>query len=64
MYIGPRGFKNPDLLAGQKPKTEVKCILVVVQLYSSHASLNADEALAMQMIERIDYPGLAKLLSP
>lgn len=62
VYLGPQGFKNPRVPEEQKPRTEVKCILVEVQLHSNAASIKNDETLARQMLEKVDYAGLAKLL--
>lgn len=62
--IGPRRFENPDLPQGQKQRMEIKCIVVEVELRSSPSSIKSDEALAKQMLERINCEGLAKLLSP
>jgi hypothetical protein len=56
--VGPKGFRNPP--AGAEPqKMQIKCFLVVAQIPAG-----GSEALARQMLEKIDYDGLAKLVEP
>ena len=58
VYVGPKGFRNPP--AGAQPqKMQMKCFLVVAQIPAG-----GSEALARQMLEKIDYDGLAKLVEP
>lgn len=59
VYVGPKGFRNPP--AGAEPqKMRMKCFLVEAQVPQGERY----EALARQMLEEIDYDGLAKLLEP
>lgn len=56
VYLGPEGFRNPILKQGEQIRAELKSILV-------HVWVNpADEALAKQMLEKVDYEGLSKLI--
>ena len=59
VYLGPKGFRNPP--AGAEPqKMQMKCFLVEAQIPQGEGH----EALARQMLEKIDYDGLAKLIEP
>jgi len=59
VYVGPKGFRNPP--AGKEPqKMQMKCFLVQAQ-FTPGAKY---ESLARQMLEKIDYDGLAKLIEP
>ncbi len=62
VYLGPQGFANPMIAPGKTSQTEVKCILVEVQLNSKPGLVAKDEPLARQLLEGIDYPALAKFL--
>jgi len=55
VYIGRVEFKNP-LDPQRKPQPELKSILLTVRVRSDK------EAVAREMIEKVDYSGLAKLL--
>jgi hypothetical protein len=59
VYLGPKGFRNPPVGA-QTQKMQMKCFLVEAQIPAGEKY----EALARQMLERIDYDGLAKLIEP
>jgi hypothetical protein len=59
VYLGPKGFRNPP--AGAEPqKMQMKCFLVQAQFPPGEGH----EALARQMLEKVDYDGLAKLIEP
>jgi hypothetical protein len=59
VYVGPKGFRNPP--AGAAPqKMQMKCFLVEAQIPPGESY----EALARQMLEKVDYDGLAKLIEP
>ena len=58
-YMGPKGFRNPP--AGTEPqKMRMKCFLVEAQIPPGERY----EGLARQMLEKVDYEGLAKLIEP
>jgi hypothetical protein len=62
VYLGPPGFRNPG---AKNPELKVKCIQVRVEVLSDAPhpeTLKADQAAARQMLEKVDYPGLAKFL--
>lgn len=69
VYVGPAGFTNP-LLRPPAYRREVKCILVHALVPSEQSPAGeiivspAEERLARQLLERVDYAGLAKLLTP
>jgi hypothetical protein len=59
VYVGPKGFRNPPV--GKDPqKRQMKCFLAQAQFPLEEKY----EALARQMLEKIDYDGLAKLVEP
>lgn len=60
VYLGPPGFKAPP----GPVRTEVKSILVRAWVNSRPETVKADETVARQMLEKVDYTGLAKLLQP
>lgn len=64
VYLGPAGFKNPMEPNNEKVRTELKCLLVGAEIRSTPEAVKADEALAKQMLEKVDYAGLAKLIQP
>jgi len=62
VYLGPQGFRNPS---ARNPELKVKCILVRVEVLSDapHSeTIKADASVAREMLEKVDYAGLAKLL--
>jgi hypothetical protein len=61
VLVGPITFRNP---AGPQAQLEVKTVLVTAQIRSTPEALKGDEALTRQMLEKIDYDGLKKLLQP
>jgi hypothetical protein len=61
VYLGPPKFRNS---AASNPELKVKCILVRVEVLSDAPrpeTIKADEVVARQMLEKVDYAGLAKL---
>ena len=64
VYLGPAGFKNPPVPKDNNLRTDLKTALVKVILLSSPQSLKADEAIGRQLLEKIDFDGIAKLLQP
>jgi hypothetical protein len=51
----------------RNPELKVKCILVRVEVSSDAPhpeTIKADESVVRQMLEKVDYDGLAKLLQP
>lgn len=64
VYVGPAGFQNPTLKKGELLRAELKCLLVQAWVYSSEKDVKSDEALARQLLEKVDYAGLAKLPAP
>jgi len=59
VYVGPTGFRN--LPAGKEPqKMQMKCFLVQAQFPQG----DKNEAIARQMLEKVDYERLAKLIEP
>jgi hypothetical protein len=63
IYLGPKGFRNP-WPARDRPKEELKSILVHATIQSTPETLKSDESVARQMLEKMDYAGLMKLLQP
>ncbi len=64
VYLGPPGF---DMPSASKPELKIKCILVYVEVASSAPhpdTIKADEAVARQMLEKVDYAGLVRLMEP
>ncbi len=64
VYLGPPGFRMPS---ARNPELKVKCILVRVEVFSSTPhpeTIKADEAVARQMLEKVDYAGLVRLMEP
>jgi hypothetical protein len=64
VYLGPPGFRNSS---ARNPELKVKCILVRVEVLSDAPhpeTIKADEAVARQMLEKVDYATLAKLVQP
>ncbi len=64
VYLGPPGFRMPS---ARNPELKVKCILVRVEVFSSAPhpeTIKADEAVARQMLEKVDYAGLVRLMEP
>jgi hypothetical protein len=62
VYVGPPGFRNP---AAKNPELKVKCILMRVEVSSDAPhpeTIKADESVVRQMLENVDYNGLAKLI--
>lgn len=62
VYLGPPGFRNST---ARNPELKVKCILVRVGVSSDAPhpeTIKADESVVRQMLEKVDYAGLAKLL--
>jgi hypothetical protein len=62
VYLGPPGFR---IQSAKNPELKVKCILVRVKVWSDAPhpeTIKADEDVARQMLEKVDYAGLAKLL--
>jgi hypothetical protein len=60
IYLGPPGFRNPS---ARNPELKVKCILVRVDVSSSAPhpeTIKADEAVARQMLAKVDYASLEK----
>lgn len=65
VYLGPAGFVNPTQSSAGPYRREVKGILVHVWVSPGGPGITpAEERLARQLLERVDYPGLAKLLTP
>lgn len=62
VYLGPTGFKNPSVPSFEKSRAEVRSIIVVAELNSSLQKIKQDEALVQQMLEKVDYEGLSRLL--
>jgi len=59
VYVGPKGLLNPPV--GKEPQEmRMKCFLAQAQFPQGEKY----EALARQMLEKIDYDGLAKLVEP
>lgn len=63
VYVGPSGFTNPIAAPGQASRTEIKSLVVSVWV-GSNTDPTAGQALVRQLLERVDYAGLAKLLAP
>ncbi len=63
VYVGPSGFSNPPRQPDQPYRTQLKSFLVTA-LLSRETPSPAEEALARQLLERVDYAALAKLLQP
>jgi len=64
VYLGPPGFRNST---ARNAELKVKCILVRMEVssYAPHPeTIKADESVVRQMLEKVDYAGLAKLLQP
>jgi hypothetical protein len=59
VYVGPKGFRNPPV-GKEAQKRQMKCFLAQAQFPPGEKY----EALARQMLEKIDYDGLAKLVEP
>jgi hypothetical protein len=59
VYVGPKGFRNPPV-GKEQQKRQMKCFLAQAQFPPGEKY----EALARQMLEKIDYDGLAKLVEP
>ena len=64
VYLGAEGFKNPIIKRGEVVRPELKTILVMAEVESFPQSAKADEAAARQILEKVHYDGLAKLLQP
>lgn len=50
--------------AGPRMRQQVKAIYIMAEVRTNPENREADEALALKMLEKVDYAGLAKLLSP
>ena len=60
VYVGPAGFSNgpsPDGTA-KTMRTEIKCF------YVAAVADKRDVSLAQQLLQKVDYAGLAKLIQP
>ncbi len=57
--VGPPGFQNPNTGGS---KSVLKGVLVWLRVTARPETLKSDEALARQVLETIDYDGLAKLI--
>ncbi len=64
VLLGPAGFKNPPQTKAGEMRAELKTILVKAKIESFRQSVKADEATARQMLEKVDYDALSKLLTP
>jgi hypothetical protein len=62
VLVGPENFKNA--LQGGTLRADLKTIWVSVSIESTPQSIIADEAIARQLLETVDYDGLARLLTP
>jgi hypothetical protein len=65
VYVGPSDFSNPMAAPEQPSRTEVKSLMVNVWLGSERDDFtDREQAMVRQLLERVDYAGLAKLLTP
>jgi hypothetical protein len=63
VYLGPSAFRNPPSATGVE-RPQVKCLLVRADINSRPETVQTDEAVARQMLQKVDYASLAKLLQP
>jgi hypothetical protein len=63
VFLGPSGFQNlhANLVDRQ---LSVKCIVVWAWIESRPDTIQADEATARKVLEKIDYDGLSKMIEP
>ena len=64
VFVGPVAFKNPAVKEESLQVNQLKTVLIEATLNSTPEAAKADEALTRQMLEKIDYEGLKKLLQP
>jgi hypothetical protein len=64
VLVGPPGFKNPAVPDVRSMKTDVKTVLVSVSLQTRAETAKADEVKARQLLERVDFAAIEKLLTP
>jgi hypothetical protein len=62
IYLGPDGFRNPPPPNDGRVSADIKTIFITARLSSTPPFAKADEAIARQLLEKIDYEGLMKLL--
>jgi len=63
IFLGPPGYQNPPANLGER-QLKVKCIFVWAWIQSRPDKVQADEALARKILEKINYDGLSKLIEP
>lgn len=64
IYLGPPGIDAGQPGGGPYMRKEVKALFVMVEVKTDPEHQTADEALALGMLEKVDYTGLTKLLVP
>lgn len=63
VFLGPSGFQNPHANLVDR-QLSVKCIVVWAWIESRPDTIQADEATARKVLEKIDYDGLSKMIEP
>jgi hypothetical protein len=63
VFLGPPGYVNPKIKIGHR-EFAVKTIVVWAWIESRPDTIQADEATAKKVLEKMDYEGLAKLIEP
>lgn len=63
IYLGPADLKVTSD-AGPHMRQEVKAIFIMAEVRTNPENQAADEALALKMLEKVDYASLSKLIAP
>jgi hypothetical protein len=63
IFLGPPGYQNPRVKLGES-ELAVKCIFVWAWIQSRPDTVKADEAKVRELLEKVDYDGLSRLIEP